>query len=272
MMKNMYKLSVIILFAGLIMTSCGTKSSNKEPIVLPNISDKGVEPFLLGTNMRTIPQKGNYYDTILYTFKYHVKGSLDTEHFEWDEHQMEEYRASIKSGETFYNDISIDEYSIESAQSLGYVMLGSDTLMVVTCNSDWNIECIKIVSDKFCFENGVHVGLSSEEMNKKYNAEYICEGYSILCRDTTTVDMGYYISTMSSNINLFAAGNNRVRFEEDESGYNMIPVHGKDLKGNLDLFLIPLDDVRNDFLKYIVIHGQCNHHEYDIVKNDFFKL
>ena len=68
----MYKLSAIILFAGMVMSSCGNRSNENQDSVsleesesLPTITENGVEPFFLGASLYSIAPSGVYYDTIV---------------------------------------------------------------------------------------------------------------------------------------------------------------------------------------------------------------
>lgn len=245
-MKSTFKLLATVLFSGLVMISCNStpKEESSEEITCPNITAQGVDPFLLGASMKSIPFNGGYYDTIIYKLRYSVKGVMDGENWEWDEEQMKEYKNS-----SYYGD-----FTIEDSHADCYIVSCGDTLMIVKCNSDGQILTVKILSDKLQFENGIHIGLSSSEMYSNHNAKFITTIDNSVLGGEDTVEMGYVIPNLQNTVSLIAAKRNNITFGDSEEmpDYPMFPVHGE--KTNISgVYAMPLDDVKDDYLKNIVI-------------------
>lgn len=130
-------------------------------IVYPNITEKGVEPFLIGASMFDIPCKGNYYDTILLVKK---------------------YRAYEERGEIGYNDLDEEKLKevkkqwgdnlIYETYGYAYIMQDEDTLMKVDYDKKASIGHIEVLSNHFQMQNGIQVGMSLIELYEKYNAKY----------------------------------------------------------------------------------------------------
>ena len=65
----------LLLIGGVVFLCFRGKSDDsisKQDIPLPNITEQGVEPFLLGASMYNIPVKGSFYDTLLLEKRYQV--------------------------------------------------------------------------------------------------------------------------------------------------------------------------------------------------------
>jgi hypothetical protein len=130
-------------------------------IVYPNITEKGVEPFLIDASMFDIPCKGNYYDTILLVKK---------------------YKAYEECGEIGYNDLDEEklkevkkqwgDYLIYETFGYAYIMQDKDTLMKVDYDEKASINHIEVFSNHFQMQNGIQVGMSLKELYEKYNAKY----------------------------------------------------------------------------------------------------
>lgn len=241
-MKSTLKIASILLTMGILMVSCGTKGGK-----MPLITDRGVGPFVLGSSIRDIPQKGEFYDTIIYNPLYEIGFIGGDDKWEWDEQEMKKNKKDVEDG----------VYYIVSTHFDCYVVQGTDTLMCVAANTEGNITCIKVLSEKIQFESGIHVGLTSDEMFSKYNALYIC-GNSMAGTDGGWTMMYFEVPGIGDNISLVPKGRNKIKFgdedgTEDRHGYGM-PIHGTETKyKGYEYYNMPLDDVKEDYLAYIWI-------------------
>ncbi|MBO4588937.1 MAG: hypothetical protein J5711_08610 [Bacteroidales bacterium] len=241
-MKKIVKLAVVLLLAELAVASCGTKKETKTEeahVNYPNITENGVGQFVLGASIRDISYKGDYYDTIVFKIMYSVSGTMDGQDYEWTEQQLAEY-----GGEE-------DGWTIENTHANCFIVSGIDTLMIVTADNEWRITKIKIMSNKFQFENGLHIGMSSGELFSKYNAKFITTQNDSYLGGCDTIEMGYEIPSMANTVSLIAAKNNHISFEcDNNTDYPMFPCNSEYRDGK---YYMPLEDVKDDFLAYIVI-------------------
>ena len=267
-MKTTIKLITLFLLAGIVLVSCKSSSSTDETsdVSFPFITENGVEPFLLGASLKDIPCHGEYYDTIVLNTLYLVSGVMPGEVYEWNEQQMEEYKREHEE----YNVSGWAYNKIINTHTNCYVIYKKDTIMKVICDSDLKILCIKVFSEKLQFENGIHVGLTSSEMFSQFQAEYACEKDTRCMGNTAPPTMGYITQGMPNTIGLIAAKNNDITFDESEK-YNdylpIYPVHGTER--NDGIWVMPLDDVKNDYLKCIIIVKDAYPELYNI-RNDFY--
>ena len=241
-MKTTIKLMTLFLLAGIVLVSCKSSTSTDETndVSYPFITENGVAPFILGASMEDIPYHGDYYDTIVHEVIYHVDGQMDGQVFEWNEAEFEKQKKSD----------SFDAYTITNTHTNSYVILGDDTIMVVSCDSDWKIIYLKIYSNKLQLENGIHTGLSSTELYSKFNAQFVCERDTRNMGSSTPPTMGYITPELPNSIGLIAAKKNNITFAESNYG-DEYPIHG--VENDDRIYVMPLDDVKNDYLAYIII-------------------
>lgn len=253
--KKVWAISGIFFVAILLVLVCvwmfkGSSINSLMTTNYPPITEKGIEPFVLGASMKDIPYKGDYYDTIVFKTMYLVAGVSDGEVYEWDDQQWEEYKKS----DEHYNEGGWAYNEIISTHINCSVVSASDTLMLVLCDSDLKIIGIKIISDRLQFENGIRVGLSSTELFSKYNAEYACETDTRCMGNMAPPTMGYITPGISNTVGLIAAKKNNITFdvrEKYEDNLPIYPVHGT-MKHD-GIWVMPWEDVKNDYLAYIII-------------------
>lgn len=239
-LKNTGKLLLLVAILGTI--ACGCKKNG-----YPNITEQGVGPFVLGSSIRNIPQKGEFYDTIIYKPLYEIGFVGGDNKWEWDEQEMAKNKKDVDDG----------FYYIVSTHFDCYVVQGIDTLMCVAANTEGNITCIKVLSEKIQFESGIHVGLTSDEMFSKYNALYIC-GNSMGGTDGGWTMMYFEVSGVSDKVSLVPKGRNKIKFGDEDGtinpdGYGM-PIHGTETKyKGYEYYFMPQEDVKEDYLAYIWI-------------------
>lgn len=132
-------------------------------IVYPNITEKGVEPFLFGTSMFDISTKGNYYDTIILEKRYsaYIDGGFYCGSDMNEEELLKLKKEYRKEGITLI------------VKSYGYtcVLQDSDTLIKVYYDDKALVRGMEVRSKHIQMENGIHVGMSAQEMYEKYNAK-----------------------------------------------------------------------------------------------------
>lgn len=233
-----------------ILTSCTTKANNEVhnqtveeyTAPFPTVKENGVEPFILGQCVDRVPSKGSFYDSFVYEKTYNI--IIGDHYMELGEKEYKDYEREFGK----------DEYEFLGVSSKAVVVSEKDTLLIAWCNESGIIESLEIRSDKLSLENGVHVGLSSEELFSKYNASFLTtDGSPSGCWQA------YYIPDLSRNFTL------RV-FVEESSGSDwfwsvfdgMEPDADKSTKvkdGEMhpSLYKIPLQYVKNCTLGVIDI-------------------
>jgi hypothetical protein len=199
----------------------------------PNITEKGVGPFMLGESLKNIPSKGIFYDKCIWSKMYDVmEGDIISTYNE------QEYKDLCRQDE-FYESLDADIHMN------GYVVSGKDTIIEVNCNESDVITNVQIKSSNLSLENGIHVGLTSKELESKYNAIYITEG-------DYWGDQIYYITGLSRNITLYAEGDEWI-CDSFNGGISPDPEKFKKISENL--YKIPLQYIKNYKLRLITI---CN--------------
>lgn len=186
---------VAILAVGIIIFLLAARKSDTsraydEPlssITFPKIANDGVEPFTLGRFITDIPSKGEYYDTITLDRKY---GVIMGDHYvEIAENEIEDY----------YQTMGSDYFEPDAIIGIATVFSANDTLMVVTYDEMGIINKIEVYSNKLKLDNGIHTGMSSEELFSQYNAKFLTtDGFA------GESWQAYYVSGTPPNITLYA--------------------------------------------------------------------
>lgn len=171
--KRMPKwLFILIIVGSLILIGvvfwCFTGKSMDSVTEQPNITEQGVEPFLLGSSMFEIPVKGSFYDTLLLEKRYSAF-AYSTSYNDLSESQVQEYKKEW--GEKF---------EILGCVGVAKAIKGMDTIMTINYTEDGEITSVEVFSNRIQLANGVHVGLSATEMFNTYNACYISPGLGSL--------------------------------------------------------------------------------------------
>ena len=178
-----------------VLGSDGMSLISKKPnVMLPSITNNGVEPFVLGRSFMDIPPKGEYYDTITLDRKYGVV---------MGDHYVEITESDI---EDYYKTMGSDYFEPDAIIGIATVFSAKDTLMVVTYDETGIIDKIDVYSDKLKLDNGIHIGMSSEELFSQYNAMFLTtDGFAGECWQA------YYVSGTPPNITLYAHRNDEER-------------------------------------------------------------
>ncbi len=165
--------AIILIIAGIVFLPRllsgiqGTEVTNQESTlpeepenVIPTITGNGVEPFIIGASLYDIAPSGVYYDTIL----------------------LEKYfRAFVGDG---FVDVGEDELSSlydilppdEIEESViffgkGFVLKDNDTIIAFEYKKDGTIKKLQIATHCLKLKNGIHVGMTVNELIDKYNAK-----------------------------------------------------------------------------------------------------
>ena len=248
-MKKVSKITMLFVIAmAMMMAACESpskgnsndKSNSKEPKVTsfkyPTITEKGVTPFLLNESFLNVPPQGDYYDNIKLNRFYSVI--------------MGDYVIDIADEKLndYYDDFGSDA-EVLGFYGTGVVIQGNDTLLIATYDENGIITEIEVFSEKIHFENGIHVGLSSETMASKYDASFLTTSYF----PGQEVWMCYYVKGLPKNITLWATNVYDI-FDVDD-GYGVpIPSRGKGTRnGCFFQYIIPMDKVKDSHLASIRI-------------------
>ena len=129
-------------------------------LTTPFITEKGVEPFLLGASLYNIPPSGVFYDTIILRKYYWV--TMGDHAVNVDEEGLKQY----------YKLFSPDEYE-ESVgfHGIGYVLKSQDTIISFEYDKESTILNIQITTPDLQLSNGIHVGMKARELMDRYNAK-----------------------------------------------------------------------------------------------------
>lgn len=240
-MKNTLKFASILLTIGILMVSCGTKGGK-----MPLITESGVGPFVLGESIMNIPPHGEFYDTIVLNKKYGV--TMGDHYVEIDENEIEDY----------YRTMGSDYFDPDEVIGTATVVSGNDTILVATYNESGKIHTIDVYSSKLKLENGIHTGLTSEEMFSKHKAQFL----------TTDCFAGesyqaYYVPETPQNITIKAYKNSE---ECSDWYYDAFPDSGcesrckrvKEGYGESDIFSVPLELCKSRLVKKITIEQGGN--------------
>ncbi len=166
-MKTSYFITCALL--GMTLTSCSTKANNYEnkqtveetTSFFPTITEKGVEPFIIGKSVKNIPPKGEFYDSFKWEKTFDI---LVGDHYlELNEKEYKDYNTRL--GE--------DEIELLGISSNATVIYEDDTLLVARCDESGIISSIEVHSSKLQLDNGIHVGLSSDSLFAKYKAIFL---------------------------------------------------------------------------------------------------
>lgn len=176
--KSMKKLSVFSLILSTIMLfSCkGTNQDAPQEVIdtvppIPYITEKGIEPFVLGASLYDIPVKGSFYDTIILEKLY-----------DWYEYcgegagkgYSEDDFKSYNRNKTLKELIDDEEIIVSRCYAVARILKDKDTLIKAEINAeDAKICSIDILSSLFQLENGIHVGMGAPELVNKYNAIFM---------------------------------------------------------------------------------------------------
>ena len=125
-------------------------------IIYPIITERGVEPFCLGTSISDIPCKSTWYDTIIW--KRYCEIFLGDAFRVFGEDELEEY---VEYGEpiTFFCE--------------GDVLQNGNTVISVKTNEELKIASLVVSSNKLHLEKGIHIGSSVEMIDS------VCHGISV---------------------------------------------------------------------------------------------
>lgn len=242
------KALLCVMAVVVIMTACesskkggsddkfNSKESEEASSKFPVITGKGVAPFLLNASFLSIPPQGDYYDNIKLNRFYSV---IYGDHvFEITEDELGDY----------YDDFGSDAEEILGYFGTGVVVQGDDTLLISTYDENGVITQVEVFSDKFHLENGIHVGLSSEELASQYNASFLTTDFF-----AGEAWMCYYVKGLPRNITLWAT--NVYDIFDDDDGFGVpIPSSGEETRsGCFFQYKIPMDLVKGSRLASIRI-------------------
>lgn len=253
-MKNKIKLVSFTLFACIALISCGTKNNNPDSTtsestaLTPTITEKGVVPFVIGQSIMNIPPKGGFYDTITLNRRY---GVIMGDHYvEIEENEIDDY----------YKTMGSDYYEPNDIIGTATVFSGNDTVMIVTYDESGEIYNIEVYSSKLKLDNGIHTGLSSEELFSQYQAMFLTtDGFS---GESWQV---YHVPGVPQNISLCAYRNDTERCqwyydiigtpEPDRSTFKCVK---EDDDGYSPIFSVPLNFCKKNSIRKITITKDIN--------------
>lgn len=251
------KKAVIVLFVlSTIITfySCGSKTTNGHEYVLdsesveeevvedlpkfPLIDFEGVGEIKIGSYVSNIPSKSSFYDKIIINKIY--SATLGDHGVYLSENELEKYKDDPY--------VDVDGELLE-----GIVKNGNDTMIIFRSSNSSTIDEITIYSPNLKFENGIGVGLRTDELCSNYNA-------SILSTDlwAGTYAMWYDIPNFPSNVGLYLAKNKLDEmniFEYVDDG-TMIPKGGELIReedGHSPIYRVSKSLVENSYIEYIII-------------------
>ena len=214
-----------------------------EKLKKPNITAKGVTPFLLGATFLNIPPQGDYYNNIIlgryYLVDYGEGGAVEI-----TEDELAEY----------YDDFG-NWAEVLNSYGTGVIMQGSDTMLTVKYDKKGIISEIEVFSKDLQLENGIHVGLSSETMASQYNASFLTTDYCV----EGFVGMCYYVKELPRNIILWATNVYDIfdgaMCNEVNPSYWGYPTSGERINNSDCLFSykVPMDKVKGSHLASIRI-------------------
>ncbi len=162
----MKKIMLLLAFLPMVvLISCNnsdTNASQEENSVIPNITDRGVEPFFVGSSLLDISPKGSFYDTI-------ILNKL----FDWCETcgEMSGQGATEIEYLKIYHQFNGD-IRIVRCYGVANVIKDGDTVMTIDYDENAQITEIAILSDMFKTENGIHVGMGASDLLKDFDARF----------------------------------------------------------------------------------------------------
>ncbi|MBO7201234.1 MAG: hypothetical protein J6V54_07570 [Bacteroidales bacterium] len=253
------KKAVIVLFVlSTIITfySCGSKTTNEHEYVLdsesveeevvedlpkfPLIDFEGVGEIKIGSYVSNILSKSSFYDKIIINKIY--SATLGDHGVYLSENELEKYKDDPY--------VDVDGELLE-----GIVKNGNDTMIIFRSSNSNTIDEIEIYSPNLKFENGIGVGLRTDELCSNYNA-------SILSTDlwAGTYAMWYDIPNFPSNVGLYLAKNKLDEmniFEYVDGTGIMIPKGGELIReeedGHSPIYRVSKSLVENSYIEYIII-------------------
>lgn len=231
----------LLLIGGIIFLCFSKKSANsasKQEIVIPNITEQGVEPFLLGTSMFDIPVKGSFYDTLLLEKRYSAFAYSKTFN-DLSESELQD----LKEGKGW---AWKDEYfEVLGCVGVAKVVKDRDTIMTINYTEEGVITSIEVLTNIIQLENGVHVGLTATEMFNTYKSCYISPGLGS-ADGFGRGKQQFYFPDLPKDIYIMAS----ISKEPWDLESNGSEVTVKDRF----YFSIPLEDVKNDSVRSIIIN------------------
>ena len=223
---------VVYCFNDKISGSDAVQGEEVAQITYPNITERGVEPFLLGTSMFNIPAKGAFYDTILLE-KLYSAFAYSKLFEDMTESQLQDLKKEWG-----------DEVEVLGSVGIAKVIKESDTIMIIHISDDGVIKNIEVLSNKFQLVNGVHVGLSSTEMFNTYKACYISPGLGSFDHFGIGKQQFHY-TDLPHDIYIMASASKHPGYLESKG----TEVTVKDVF----YFSIPFEEVKNDSVRSIII-------------------
>ena len=221
---------ILLFLVAIVLASCGTE---KKEVVYPEITEKGVEPFLLGESFLNIQPQGAFYDTILVEKRY--RGSAGEAVYD---NILESELQSIY-------DLWGKEWCDLTSFGLAKIIKDEDTLMLVKFDENDRIFTIEVLSDRIQLPNGVHVGLTATEMFNQYNARFISPAP---LRTEMFEEMQFDIPDLPRDIYLIAFPEDR--FEITKKGTELVA----------PLYSIPLEAVKGNSVERIIIDRENYSH------------
>lgn len=208
-----------------------------ERIKKPKITARGVEPFLLDALFPNIPPQGDYYDHIILD-RFYVVMMGEAGYVEITEDELDEYYGWAGS-----------DADVLEVYGTGVIMQGNDTILIAKYDERGRIFEVEVFSKEISFENGIHVGMSSETLASQYNASFLttdfCEGRAWMC---------YYVKELPKNIILWAINVYDIFDGGDFPGMGY-PTSGESINNSMCFFSykVPMDKVKDSHLASIRI-------------------
>lgn len=242
----------IIMIGGIVLLFIDGKSSDNNvnqdsiqetetvEITYPNITVQGIEPFLMGSSMFDISTKGSYYDTIILEKRYSawIDGGFDF-HSDMNEEELRQYKKE-------YNQQGITP--IIESYGCALVIKNGDTLMKVFYDDKALVHTIEVYSTHIQMENGIHVGMSSQEMYEKHNAKCMIPYDTFAFECGFGDDVIYKIPDNPKNISIKAHYNGKYhKYIED-----------KGLPYREEYYPLPLELVKDNSVRSIEIYKPKN--------------
>lgn len=226
----------LLLIGGIIFLCFSIKSADsasKQEIVIPNITEQGVEPFLLGTSMFDIPAKGVFYDTLILEKRYSAF-AYSTSYDDLSENEVQEYRKEWG-----------DNFEVLGCVGVAKVVKDRDTIMTINYTEEGLITSIEVLTNKIQLENGVHVGLTATEMFNAYKSCYISPGLG------SADGFGYgkqqfYFPDLPKDIYIMASTSKAPGYIESKGAEITVK--------DRFYYSIPLEEVKDDSVRSIIIN------------------
>ena len=175
-------------------------STQEEVCIIPNITERGVEPFFVGSSLLDIPSRGSFYDTIiiekLYDF-YEDGGEIHGERYTETEYKR------------FCNEFGRD-FLVTTCYGFAIIIKDGDTIMTIDYDDNAQITDITVLSDMLKMENGIHVGMGASDLLKDYAARFVTQndwedGHTFLS-DNIIID----VPSIPKHITVFSECNTKI--------------------------------------------------------------